>query len=87
MPVLDGAGKSRDYHKNTQSVNKTYQKDVTPKEQPFPYSMQGLKLMHSALTLSVPEMKIAEFANNVGLDEEAHNEPPHLDLHCLPSSH
>ena len=32
------------------------------------------------------EMKIAEFANSVDLDEVAHNEPPHLDLHCLPSS-
>ena len=35
------------------------------------------------LTLSVPETKIAEFANCVDLDEVAHNEPPHLDLHCL----
>ena len=34
----------------------------------------------------VPETKIAEFANSVDLDEVAHNEPPHLDLHCLPSS-
>ena len=38
------------------------------------------------LTLSVPEMKTAEFVNSVNLDEVAHNEPPHLDLHCLPSS-
>ena len=30
--------------------------------------------------------KKAEFANSVDLDEVAHNEPPHLDLHCLPSS-
>ena len=30
-------------------------------------------------------MQIAEFANIVYLDEVAHNEPPHLDLHCLPS--
>ena len=30
--------------------------------------------------------KIAEFANSVGLDEVAHNEPPHQDLPCLPSS-
>ena len=27
-----------------------------------------------------------EFANSVDLAEVAHNEPPHLDLHCLPSS-
>ena len=26
------------------------------------------------------------FANWVDLDEVAHNEPPHLDLHYLPSS-
>ena len=38
------------------------------------------------LTLSVPETKIAKFANSVHLDEVAHNEPPHLDLCCLPSS-
>ena len=30
--------------------------------------------------------KIAEFANSVDLDEVAHTEPPHLDLHYLPSS-
>ena len=30
---------------------------------------------------------MAEFANGVDLDEVAHNEPPHLDLHCLPSRH
>ena len=28
----------------------------------------------------------AEFANSVDLDEVTHNEPPHLDLHCLPFS-
>ena len=35
---------------------------------------------------TLTETKIAEFANSVDLDEMAHNEPPHLDLHCLPSS-
>ena len=30
-------------------------------------------------------MEIAEIANHVDLDEVAQNEPPHLDLHCLPS--
>ena len=34
----------------------------------------------------LPVTKIAEFANSVDLDEVAHYEPPHLDLHCLPSS-
>ena len=38
------------------------------------------------LTFNTPRMKIAEFANSVDPDEVAHNEPPHLDLHCLPSS-
>ena len=36
--------------------------------------------------LQVPEKKIAKFANSIVIDEVAHNEPPHLDLHCLPSS-
>ena len=34
----------------------------------------------------LPETKIAEFTNSADLDEMAHNEPPHQDLHCLPSS-
>ena len=34
-------------------------------------------------TLQLPEIKIAEFANSVDLDEVAHDEPPHLDLYCL----
>ena len=38
------------------------------------------------LTLLVPETKIAEFQNSVDLGEVAHNDPPHLDLHCLSSS-
>ena len=36
------------------------------------------------LPFEAPKLKIAEFANSVDLNE-AHNEPPHLDLHCLPS--
>ena len=42
--------------------------------------------MNALLPLKVLETKIAEFANNVDLNEVAHNEPPHPDLHCLPSS-
>ena len=38
------------------------------------------------LTLLLPETKIAEFVNSINLNEVAHNEPSHLDLHCLPSS-
>ena len=37
-------------------------------------------------SVSSSEMKIDEFANSVDLDEVAHNEPPHLYLHCLHSS-
>ena len=29
-------------------------------------------------------MQIIEFANSIDLDEVAHNESPHVDLHCLP---
>ena len=29
---------------------------------------------------------MAEFANSEDLDVMAHNEPPHIDLHYLPSS-
>ena len=36
--------------------------------------------------LQVPATKIADFANSIDLDEVAHNEPSHLDLHCLPCS-
>ena len=31
-------------------------------------------------------MKKIKFANSIDIDEVAHNEPPHLDLHCLPFS-
>ena len=37
-------------------------------------------------SLQVAETKIAECANSVDLGEVAHNQPPHLDLHFLPSS-
>ena len=48
--------------------------------------MSSAAVVMSALTLYLPVTKIAEFANSIGLDEVAHNEPPHLDLQCLPSS-
>ena len=47
--------------------------------------MLGFYDIHNR-SLKEPEMKIVGFANGVGLDEVANNEPPHLDLHCLPSS-
>ena len=49
---------------------------------PSQYSEEFLWSLHRL----VPEMQIAEFANSVDLDEVAHNELSHLDLHCLPSS-
>ena len=50
--------------------------------------LQYTTLPHKQLYIKtvLPEMKIAEFANSVDLDEVAHPEPPHLDLYCLPSS-
>ena len=38
----------------------------------------------AVLTLSALQTKIDSFANSVDPDETAHNEPSHLDLHCLP---
>ena len=43
------------------------------------------KTVCSTNSLSTRDEK-AEFANNIDFDEVAHNEPPHLDLHCLLSS-
>ena len=43
-------------------------------------------LVTPVLTLKAPQTKIAEFANSVDPNEVAHYEPPHLNLHCLPSS-
>ena len=36
------------------------------------------------LSFKAPCVNTVEFANSVDSDEVAHNEPPHLDLHCLP---
>ena len=36
---------------------------------------------------SATKKKIVEFTNCVDPDEVAHDEPPHLGLHCSPSSH
>ena len=45
-----------------------------------------LHFICSALTLKLPETKLAEFANSVDPGEVAHHEPPHIDLRCLLSS-
>ena len=36
------------------------------------------------LILKAPTTKIVTFANSADPDEVAHNEPPHLELHCFP---
>ena len=43
-------------------------------------------IKQEGLTLVAPKMKKVEIANRVDPDEVAQHEPPHLDLHCLPSS-
>ena len=45
----------------------------------------GIFYFFNTLSL-IPEMKVAEFPNRVDLDKVAHHEPPHLDLHYLPTS-
>ena len=40
-----------------------------------------------SLRLKALKMKIADFANSVALGEVAHNEPPHLNPHCLAYSY
>ena len=44
-----------------------------------------LQFLFGALRVKGPKWKLDEFANSVDPDEVAHNEPPHQDLHCLPS--
>ena len=34
--------------------------------------------------LELEKQNHLEFANSTELDDVTHNEPPHLDLHCLP---
>ena len=45
-----------------------------------------MKFNQAKSLLKVPKMKKADFANSKDLDEVARNEPPHLELYCLPSS-
>ena len=46
-----------------------------------------LKLFNSVFNpFKTPATKKVDFANRIELDEAAHNELPHLDLHCLPSN-
>ena len=50
------------------------------------YHLLGMLNICLFKSITTTETNIAEFANSVDLDEVAHNEPPHQDLHCLPSS-
>ena len=56
----------------------------------FEFDSNWQRIFVTALTFRLDQAisgtKIAEFANSVDLDEVAHNEPPHLELHCLPSN-
>ena len=45
------------------------------------------RILNILLSLKAPNTTKAEFANTADPDEMAHNEPSHLDLKCLPSSH
>ena len=47
--------------------------------------MNVLLLKERICSNSIDYQKIAAFANSIDLDEVTHNEPPHLDLCCLPS--
>ena len=51
-----------------------------------PFSSTGFQINGNSCIIFCFKMKIAKFTNSVDLDEVAHNEPPHLDLYCLPSS-
>ena len=44
------------------------------------------KKINKQSTVKECKPSFVETANSVDLDEVAHYEPPHLDLHCLPSS-
>ena len=50
------------------------------------YTLRGSEYFFDLFILYIPEAKIAEFESSVDLDGVAHNELPHLDLHCLCSS-
>ena len=59
--------------------------------QPHSLSLFDYSCFHNSFYML--ETKIDKFANNILVsannvdpDEVAHDEPPHLDLHCLPSS-
>ena len=43
--------------------------------------------LNSDVVFMLKRQKVkVKFANSIDPDEAAHNELPHLDLHCLPSS-
>ena len=48
-------------------------------------SFHATPSMYIVNSLTTRDAKQNEFPNSVDLDEVAHNEPPHLDLHCFPT--
>ena len=58
----------------------------TGKLDSFVFRILCFSIKTTVITLELLETKIAQFENSVALDEVAHKEPPHLELHCLPCS-
>ena len=67
-------------------LEQTPQSSIEAKRKKTFYALSKCNRKTWMLTLSVLEVQIAEFASSVDLDEMAHNEPCHLDIHCLPCS-
>ena len=72
MKFSKSAKKSRGQYLRLQNLNKMFHSNYTR------HQKIGLN------SLTTRDLT-AEFGNSVDLDEVAYNEPPHLDLHCLPS--
>ena len=45
-----------------------------------------LQFSFGFLRVKAAKIKRAEFANSIDLDEVAHIDSPHMNLHCVPSS-
>ena len=50
------------------------------------HRLSEVSLWNLILLPKAPKMKTVELANSIDSNEVAHEEPPHLDLHCLPFS-
>ena len=51
-----------------------------------PAAIENISAAGSDQRTKYQRRKKLKIANSFDLDEVAHNEPPHLDLHCLSSS-